>query len=120
MRFDKWFKYFWTFNLSFLILSVITAAYFIFITGSPTLDSILADPFDLLSHLGLFPAPVSYLFFMPFFLSGYVLLAMGIIEVYTSRKKQRSKILWIASMLILGVIVTVVYYFFRGRNKLTE
>jgi hypothetical protein len=120
MRFDKWFKYFWTINLSFLILSLIAAAYFIFIIGCPTLDSILANPFDLLSHLGLFPAPVFYLFFIPFFLSGYVILAMGIIEVYTSRKSQRSKILWIASMLVIGVMITVIYYFVAGRNQLTD
>jgi len=120
MRFCRWFKYLWTINLSFLILSSMAAAYFVLIAGTPALNSIISDPLGLPSHLTQFPAPVYFLLFIPFFLSGYLIQAMGIIEVYTSRKPRRSKILWIVPMVLVGVMITVVYYFFGGRTQLTD
>lgn len=120
MRFDKWFKYLWTINLSFLILSLLSAAYYVFIAGSPQLNSILENPFDILSHVSAFPIPIIFLFFLPFFLSGNIILIIGILEVYTSKKSTKSKILWIIPMIVLGVIITVIYYFFGGRTKLTK
>ena len=120
MRFDKWFKYFWTINLSFLILSLIAAGYFLLIEQTITIQTILDNPLDIVNHAMAFPLPVVLLFFLPFSLSGYVILAMGIIEVYTSKKTTKSKILWIIPMLIFGVSITVVYFFIFGRDKLTQ
>jgi hypothetical protein len=120
MRFDKWFKYFWTINLSFLILSLVAAGYYVLIENTISIQSIIDNPFDLLSHSNAFPLPVVLLFFLPFFLSGYVILAMGIIEVYTSKKTIQSKVLWIVPMVVFGVIITVIYFFFYGRDKLTK
>jgi hypothetical protein len=120
MRFDKWFKYLWTINLSFLILSLLAAAYYIFFTGTLPLESVLENPFDLISHISVFPAAIVFLFFLPFFLSGNIILIIGILEVYTSKKTVKSKILWIFPMIVFGVTITVIYYFFGGRNRLTD
>lgn len=120
MRFDKWFKYGWVLNLSLLILSLISLAYLVFISKDIPFGFILENLQDPLALLIRVPAPVVLLFFLPFFVSGYILLAMGIIEVFTSKKETKSKAAWIIAMLIFGVIVTVVYFFFYGRNQLTD
>ena len=120
MRFDKWFNYLWTINLSFLVLSLISGGYYVLIEGIFPVQEILENPFGIISHAMAFPLPVVLLFFLPFFLSGYAILAMGIIEVYTSKKTLHSKVLWIVPMLVIGVMVTVVYFFVYGRDKLTE
>ena len=117
MRFDKWFNYFWTINLSFLALSLASSAFYVFVGNQVPLEGLVKDPFNT---LGIFPAPVVFLFFLPFFISGYVLLAMGIIEVYTSKKPARSKLMWILPMLAIGTMVTVVYFFVRGRDQLSD
>ena len=120
MRFDRWFKYFWTINLSFLILSLIAAGYFILIEQTLTIQAILDNPLDILNHAMSFPLPVILLFFLPFSLSGNILVLMGVIEINTSKKSFQSKILWIVPMIVFGAIITVVYFFVFGRDKLTK
>lgn len=119
MRFDKWFKRGWVFNLSFLVLSLVSIAFLVFNNDLPLglLLGNLLNPFALLDRI---PAPVTFLFLLPFFISGYIILAMGIIEVFTSKKTGRSKAAWIAAMLVFGVTATVVYYFIFGRDQLTD
>lgn len=102
MRFGKLLKY-------GLIISIMTSIIALVILGAfmtfDNLRTVLAILFFIIVSVSIITGLASYL--------------MGLIEVITSKQKDIAKIQWVAGMVIFGIFVTIIYYFF-GRKQLTE